>query len=153
MTGAIGRGAPDATALKIAEDFDRPDAQTRRDILRAILDRLQEHEWKQVVQRLEQLRSKYSYDIIGSLPLAVLLLVTEYLEPWDIVRSQRVSKRWRSVLSCDAVIKQALRSTLAFLELETEDVRAAASIFRWKRNLVTVRPFKKIFIPWLDVDE
>lgn len=42
------------------------------------------------MQRLEQLRSKYSYDIIGSLPLAVLLLVTEYLEPWDIVRSQRV---------------------------------------------------------------
>lgn len=31
-----------------------------------------------------------AYDIVGSLPLELLLEVVEYLEPADIVRSQKV---------------------------------------------------------------
>ncbi|KAL1991332.1 hypothetical protein VTN49DRAFT_5324 [Thermomyces lanuginosus] len=104
---------------------------------------------KEFAQRVQQLRFEKRFDIIGSLPLQVLLLVAENLEPRDIFRCPRVSKRWRSILSSDAVIKQALRSTLAFLELETKDVRSFASVLRWQRNLEFVRPFKKILVPCL----
>lgn len=41
-------------------------------------------------ERLDQIRYKKYYDIVGSLPLELLLKIAEDLEPADIVRSQRV---------------------------------------------------------------
>lgn len=60
-----------------------------------------------------------------------------------------MSKRWRSVLSSDAVIAQALLQTKEFLALDSQDIEAAIPIFRWRRNLESARPFEKIFVPWL----
>ncbi|KAL1973996.1 hypothetical protein VTN31DRAFT_5556 [Thermomyces dupontii] len=51
------------------------------------------------------------YDIVGSLPLELVIHVVEYLDEVDIVRSQRVSKRWRAIISCNGVIRSVLPQT------------------------------------------
>lgn len=40
--------------------------------------------------QLRQIQPKYDDDLIGSLPLELLLQIVEYLDPADIFRSQRV---------------------------------------------------------------
>ncbi|KAL1997088.1 hypothetical protein VTN49DRAFT_7953 [Thermomyces lanuginosus] len=94
------------------------------------------------------------YDIVGSLPLELLAQVVEYLDLEDIFRSQRVSKQWRTIFSCDTIIKPILRQTLAFLGLDQEGVSTDAAMadamnyFRWRYNLEHARPIKRIFLPW-----
>ncbi|KAL1997092.1 hypothetical protein VTN49DRAFT_7957 [Thermomyces lanuginosus] len=94
------------------------------------------------------------YDVAGSLPLELLVRVVEYLDLEDIIRRQRVSKRWRTILSCDTIITPYLRETLAFLGLDlngasTDAANAdAMSYFRWRHGLERAQPVKKIFLPW-----
>ncbi|KAL1973754.1 hypothetical protein VTN31DRAFT_5314 [Thermomyces dupontii] len=94
------------------------------------------------------------YDIVGSLPLELLINVVERLDVADIVRSQRVSKRWRKILSCDTIIAHILRETLDFLDLHSGGVSIdvamadAMRYFRWRHGLEHARPVKKIFLPW-----
>ncbi|KAL1994047.1 hypothetical protein VTN49DRAFT_2716 [Thermomyces lanuginosus] len=90
------------------------------------------------------------YDIIGSLPLDLLLEIVGYLEPADIVRSRRASKRWQSIFSSDTITTFLLRRTLAFLNIDGANVAAsdAVTYFRWQHGLQCARPVKKIFLPW-----
>ena len=62
----------------------------------------------------------------------------------------QVSKRWRSIFSCDAITRVVMRQTLAFLSMESTDVASAdvATYFRWRHGLQCGRPVKKIFLPW-----
>ncbi|KAL1976751.1 hypothetical protein VTN31DRAFT_3033 [Thermomyces dupontii] len=93
------------------------------------------------------------YDV-GSLPLELLVQVVEYLDPEDILRSQGVSKRWRTIFSSDSIITRVLRETLAFLGLDQEGVSTDGTIadpmsyFQWRHGLLHARPVKKIFLPW-----
>ncbi|KAL1995421.1 hypothetical protein VTN49DRAFT_1608 [Thermomyces lanuginosus] len=94
------------------------------------------------------------YDIVGSLPLELLIYVAEYLSLEDIVRNQRVSKRWHTIFTCSAIIAPVLRETLAFLDLEREVVGTNVPIadamryLRWRHGLQHARPVRKIFFPW-----
>ncbi|KAL1973755.1 hypothetical protein VTN31DRAFT_5315 [Thermomyces dupontii] len=94
------------------------------------------------------------YDIVGSLPLELLVQIVEYLDLEDIVRSQRVSKRWRTIFSCRPIIAPFLREALAFLGLDEEGVSTdvamadAMSYIRWRYGLEHARPVKKVFLPW-----
>lgn len=128
-------------------------------------DRLRSPEWGQ----------RDRFDIIGSLPLELLVQVLQYLDLTDIVRSQRVhfshsltaievtiltrgdlylqvSKKWRRVFSSDIIIKPILRETIAFLGLNSKDAdRAdvnATSYFRWRHRLQCARPVRRIFFHW-----
>ncbi|KAL1996816.1 hypothetical protein VTN49DRAFT_7681 [Thermomyces lanuginosus] len=103
-------------------------------------------------ERLDQIRYKKYYDIVGSLPLELLLKIVEDLEPADIVRSQRVSKQWRSILSSDAITKFVLRQTLAFLNIDRADIPVtdAKAYFRWQHGLQYGQPVKRIFLPWTE---
>ncbi|KAL1992107.1 hypothetical protein VTN49DRAFT_4139 [Thermomyces lanuginosus] len=91
-----------------------------------------------------------TYDIVGSLPLELVLTIAEYLEPADIVRYRKVSKRWRSTFSSDEIIMAALRKTLTFLNIENTEVSAAEAItyFEWHHRLQYGRPVKKMSLPW-----
>lgn len=109
-------------------------------------------------------------DILGSLPLELLIHVIEYLDLKDNVRSQRVrtppfeskhcpekvqvSKRWREILSFDAIINPFFREALIFLGLDQEGVKTDITVtsrmryIGWRHCLEQVRPLKKIFLPW-----
>lgn len=58
--------------------------------IHAILDQLNIHEWRPTMAHLEQGRLGRSYDIVGSLPVELLIQVGGRLNPTDIVRCQRV---------------------------------------------------------------
>ncbi|KAL1995420.1 hypothetical protein VTN49DRAFT_1607 [Thermomyces lanuginosus] len=93
------------------------------------------------------------YDIVGSLPLELLLYVMKHLDLEDIVQNQRVSKRWRTIFSCHAVIEPALRETLAFLDLDHEvdganvTIADAMRYLRWRYGLQHVRPVQEDLPP------
>ncbi|KAL1992106.1 hypothetical protein VTN49DRAFT_4138 [Thermomyces lanuginosus] len=91
-----------------------------------------------------------TYDIVGSLPLELVLDIAEYLEPADIVRYQKVSKRWRSIFSSDDIVMALLRKTLALLNIENTEISSAEAItyFQWHHRLQYGRPVKKMFFPW-----
>ncbi|KAL1995645.1 hypothetical protein VTN49DRAFT_1832 [Thermomyces lanuginosus] len=92
------------------------------------------------------------YDIVGSLPLELLINVVEHLDPEDIARNQRVSRRWRTIFSCDTITTCALLETFEFLGLEEMDKNVmaadATNYFRWRAGLLNVKPVKKVFLPW-----
>ncbi|KAL1990764.1 hypothetical protein VTN49DRAFT_6603 [Thermomyces lanuginosus] len=89
-------------------------------------------------------------DAISTLPLELLLQITKDLYPADIIRIQRVSKRWREIFSKYAIITSALHQTLEFLGLKNANaaVSDAITYFRWEHGLRSARPVKKIFLPW-----
>lgn len=49
------------------------------------------------------------YDILGALPLELVLGITTYLSLPDLVRLRRVSKRWLGILTSSAFIKSVLQ--------------------------------------------
>ncbi|KAL1976132.1 hypothetical protein VTN31DRAFT_2414 [Thermomyces dupontii] len=89
------------------------------------------------------------HDIVGSLPLELVVHVVEYLDQADIIRSQRVSRRWRSVLSSNTLIKSVQCRTLAALGLEATNVKSTnpMTYIRWLHGLEFARPVRKLFIP------
>lgn len=48
-------------------------------------------------------------DILGRLPHEIVILISQYLEPFDIIRLRRVSRQWRAVLSSESVVFAAVK--------------------------------------------
>ncbi|KAL1977034.1 hypothetical protein VTN31DRAFT_3316 [Thermomyces dupontii] len=98
------------------------------------------------------------YDIVGSLPLELLVRVVEYLDLEDVVRIHGVSKKWRTIFSCKTVITPFLRETLKFLDLDQDGITTdeaiadAMSYFRWRLGLQHARPVRKIYLPWIELE-
>ncbi|KAL1975051.1 hypothetical protein VTN31DRAFT_3443 [Thermomyces dupontii] len=69
-----------------------------------------------------------------------------------IVRCQRVSKRWRRILSSGPITTFALREAIEILSLDRKSVdvtiAGAISYIQWKHRLQCGRPVKRIFLPW-----
>ncbi|KAL1995472.1 hypothetical protein VTN49DRAFT_1659 [Thermomyces lanuginosus] len=101
--------------------------------------------------RSQKIRSKVD-DLVDSLPPEILIQISEYLDPADIVRSQRVSKLWRTIFSSEAVIRHALRRSLVFLGLDGKNVSTndAMTYSRWHHGRQSGRPVKKVFLPCSD---
>ncbi|KAL1993228.1 hypothetical protein VTN49DRAFT_3177 [Thermomyces lanuginosus] len=151
MTHSTGRVADETEALGVAEPFDSLDSRARRDVLHATFDRLQMVESQSVVVARSKEFLSGKYDIVGSLPFEIVLEIVKYLDPNDIVRNQRVSKRWRSIFSSDGIVEHSLRRALTLFHLgdnDLQDVANAMVYFRWQHALEYGRPVKKLFLPW-----
>ncbi|KAL1972632.1 hypothetical protein VTN31DRAFT_7046 [Thermomyces dupontii] len=67
------------------------------------------------------------FDIVSSLPLELVIPIVEYLDQADVLRCQRVSKRWHSIFSSNAIINAVLPNTLAALGLDTASIPSNAN--------------------------
>ncbi|CDM26815.1 hypothetical protein DTO013E5_6990 [Penicillium roqueforti] len=83
------------------------DRSSRREVLNAILDTLDSYEIREVKSRLEPVT--FQLDLLGKLPIELVAMLVEYLDLADLVILQRVSKRWRELLSSTIVFTTAVR--------------------------------------------
>ncbi|KAL1975063.1 hypothetical protein VTN31DRAFT_3455 [Thermomyces dupontii] len=70
----------------------------------------------------DERRQQRQFDIIGSLPLELIIQVTHNLNATDVVRSRRVSKRWRAIFSSQPITTHVLRETITSLGLHPKDM-------------------------------
>jgi len=80
----------------------------RKALLDALMDQLSYGDREYVRQGLS--RRARGYDILGQLPLDLVCIIAGFLDPATIVRLRRVCRRWRSVLSAEAVCMQSCRA-------------------------------------------
>ncbi|KAL1992727.1 hypothetical protein VTN49DRAFT_3483 [Thermomyces lanuginosus] len=92
---------------------------------------------------------KYDTDLISSLPFDIVLQIVKQLGPANIVRCQKVSKRWRTLFKSKAIIKSALDQTLDFQDVDGQ-TKDAMTYFQWQHRLESARPIRKVFLPWPD---
>jgi hypothetical protein len=83
------------------------------------------------------------YDPLTSIPAEVTEMITELLDPLDIICLERVSRNWRSILRCDRVYSSALKRFPAVLQcfkkIDPLDSQLAGDAFcrqakRWIRK-------------------
>ncbi|KAF2107860.1 hypothetical protein BDV96DRAFT_288654 [Lophiotrema nucula] len=84
----------------------KPSNAARRDALEGIISQLTNHEWRYLRDRLAT--KSFQFDIIGSLPVELAVLVFAHLEPSAIYRSRRVSKKWNSLLKSEQLQRAAV---------------------------------------------
>ncbi|KAL1963281.1 hypothetical protein VTN77DRAFT_8504 [Rasamsonia byssochlamydoides] len=102
-------GTEDQVAASIVEAFETlKTVQARRAVYHGILDQLHLDEWRDVSIRAKKI--SFQRDILGSLPLEIVAQIVKYLDLWDILRFQRVSKRWQELLSSTVIYSAALKA-------------------------------------------
>ncbi|KAJ5225173.1 hypothetical protein N7468_006398 [Penicillium chermesinum] len=79
----------------------------RRAVIHGILDGLDSSEWMSVKART---RERSYCDILGKLPIELVALVAGNLPLVDIIKNQRVSRRWRQILSSAEVKAAAIKA-------------------------------------------
>ncbi|CRG92754.1 hypothetical protein PISL3812_09821 [Talaromyces islandicus] len=121
--------------------------QARQTALDRLLDLLQPEEWRRVYRRASKTLQR---DIISCLPLELVVEITTYLHPREVLLLQRVSKQWQARLSSSAVYRPVLRSYCA-PETETNLSPGGFRIFvKQRHNLETGSPCHEAVYPWLD---
>ncbi|KAJ5964513.1 uncharacterized protein N7479_004389 [Penicillium vulpinum] len=83
------------------------DNSSRRAVLNEIIDNLSPYEIREVKSRVETVT--FQCDLLDKLPLEIVAMVAEYLDLVDLILLQRVSKRWRQLLSSTIVVTSAIR--------------------------------------------
>ncbi|KAL1992338.1 hypothetical protein VTN49DRAFT_4370 [Thermomyces lanuginosus] len=78
MTHSTGRVAYEPEALRVEEPVDSLDSRARRDALHAMFDRSQMVESQSVVVARSKEFLSGKYDIVGSLPLEIVLEIVKY---------------------------------------------------------------------------
>ncbi|KAJ5273983.1 hypothetical protein N7478_009108 [Penicillium angulare] len=109
---------------QILSHFSALPPQNRHAVYHGILDQLRRAEWREVKHRAD--RITFECDILGNenLPLEIVALIAEHLHLSDLIRLQRVSRKWHQVLSSSMVQNAAIRATLAsgIYESDTKSV-------------------------------
>ncbi|KAH8690957.1 hypothetical protein BGW36DRAFT_389670 [Talaromyces proteolyticus] len=131
---------------QIANAFTSLPPQARQTALDQLLDALHTNEWRELNRRATHALQR---DIVGCLPLEIVVEIAQYLEPRDILRFQRVSKRWRTVLSSNNIYIPILR----FYGVPTPDLPTTElvhTICERRYRLEKGSPYDEALYPWLD---
>ncbi|CAI7662123.1 unnamed protein product [Penicillium glandicola] len=83
------------------------DNPSRRAVLDGIIDNLSSHEIREVKSRIKMMT--FQCDLLDKLPLEMVAMVAGYLDLVDLIILQRVSKRWRQLLSSPVVLTAAIK--------------------------------------------
>ncbi|KAF1986956.1 hypothetical protein K402DRAFT_420613 [Aulographum hederae CBS 113979] len=78
--------------------------------LDAVVDGLDPYEWRYLCHKLQP--RTFQYDIIGNLPIEIVALIFGHLGVSEPFIYQRVSQRWKSILSSPVVASAALSKWL-----------------------------------------
>ncbi|KAJ5175464.1 uncharacterized protein N7482_001341 [Penicillium canariense] len=108
--------------------LQRPKAETAHRY-RGVMDQLRPDEWREVKSRVDRIH--FRCDFLDKLPLEIVSLVAEKLPLADIVRLQRVSRRWQQVLLSPSLCRAAARATLGrdpWAQRSASDPHAAVAI-------------------------
>ncbi|KAJ5683153.1 hypothetical protein N7462_006318 [Penicillium macrosclerotiorum] len=100
----------DPAVQSILNRFQAFPKQPRQAVYRGILERLRPEEWRQVKAHAD--RITFQCDFLDKLPPEIAVLVVQQLSLIDLVRLQRVSRRWQEILSSSVVRRAVVRSTL-----------------------------------------
>ncbi|KAF2500227.1 hypothetical protein BU16DRAFT_523034 [Lophium mytilinum] len=90
--------------LNVAHAFRQLPSSTARAVaLDALINELNHTEWRQMLARLGG--ETFWFDIVGSLPVEIVIQVFSYLDISTPFQLQRVSRRWQTVLSSPDVLR------------------------------------------------
>ncbi|KAF2814073.1 uncharacterized protein BDZ99DRAFT_410387 [Mytilinidion resinicola] len=83
-----------------------PSSTARAAALDALINELNHTEWRQLLAKLGS--ETFCVDIVGSLPVEIVIQIFGYLEISTPFQLQRVSRRWQTVLSSPDVLRGLL---------------------------------------------
>ncbi|KAF2191414.1 hypothetical protein K469DRAFT_746751 [Zopfia rhizophila CBS 207.26] len=80
----------------------------RREALDGIMNELNPYEWRRIKEQLDG--REFFFDIIGKVPLEIVVQIFSYLDVLVPFRLQCVSQQWKTVLRSPDVLKRVLRN-------------------------------------------
>ncbi|PCH04791.1 Hypothetical protein PENO1_025830 [Penicillium occitanis (nom. inval.)] len=129
---------------RIIHDFKSlPTKQARKAVLNAILDDLTSSERRELYARP---KDPLQYDIVGSLPLELVLKIAKHLAPLRVWIIQRVSKRWQAIFTSKEIYRAIHFRSYPFTLLGAEDTTLSSSVamMRCKYGY----PRTQAYYPW-----
>ncbi|KAJ6104235.1 hypothetical protein N7523_010555 [Penicillium sp. IBT 18751x] len=147
----------DIEVPKILEQFRAIRNSDRRELYHGLLDQLRRDEWREVKARADEV--SFNCDILGNLPLEIVSLVAAHMNLADLVVLQRVSRRWKEILSSSTVQLSAIQSgmghkSVAQLDDEASPAQLIKKRVRMERGQPTSKfklrsPFSKEHDVWM----
>ncbi|KAF2660466.1 hypothetical protein K491DRAFT_60097 [Lophiostoma macrostomum CBS 122681] len=119
----------------------------RREVLGALVEQLTPYEWRALQQQLNA--RDFHFDIVGSLPIELVVHVFAYLDLIEVFRLQLVSRRWSHVLRSPDLLNLKLKAWYG--DVPSGDYASRRQKAEQLSRLCTGRPYDSVVVPIFEI--